>query len=331
MTPDRSLVQLIDLIARSPSGHNAQPWTIVQTTAQRLVLRSDSSRWLRKVDPTNRELLLSFGAMMETIRQAAPSVGYQIDLEILADRAAAPDVAQVDLTATPAISSNAPALIRSRATTRTPFLPVELHARDVDQLVGLDGAGLHFVSRESAEGRWIVAATGDAFAKQTWTDEKQAELAGWLRFSRRQVRTRGDGLTPDALGLPPLAQLVWYATFNSKQPLRPSFRRSSIKMARRQLGGCAGFLLVSSADRSVGALLEAGTIYQRALLRATELGVAHHTMSYALEEDPWREEIGQALQIERPIQFVVRVGRARHLARPAVRRPTPDVFASRTT
>lgn len=124
----------------------------------------------------------------------------------------------------------------------------------------------------------------------------------------------------------PLARVVWYAAFTRRQALKPSFRRSSIKMTRRQLQGCAGFLLVTSVDRSVGGLLEAGSIYQRALLRATDLGVAHHTMSYALEEDPWREQIGSALQIERPIQFILRVGRARRLARPSIRRPTAGVL-----
>jgi len=331
MTPDSPLLQLIDLASRSPSGHNAQPWTIVQTEGQRLVLRSEPSRWLRMVDPTNRELLLSFGALIETIRQAAPAVGYRIDLEVLADRAEASDIARADLTPAPAVSSTAPALIRSRATTRTPFLPVELDASDVEQLSSPDQIALSFVPRESPEGRWLVDATAEAFAQQTWDDGKQAELAGWLRFSRRDVRTRGDGLTPEALGLSSLARTVWYAAFTRKQALRPSFRRSSIKITRRQLQGCAGFLLVTSTDRGVEGLLEAGAIYQRALLRATDLGIAHHTMSYALEEDPWRQQIGSALQIERPIQFVVRIGRAKNLARPAVRRPTASVFENRMT
>jgi hypothetical protein len=283
------------------------------------------------VDPTNRELLLSFGALIETIRQAAPAVGYRIDLEVLADRAEASDIARVNLSAAPAVPSNAPALIRSRATTRIPFLPVELDAKDVDQLVALDQTALHFVPRESPEGRWLVDAVAEAFAQQTLDDGKQAELAGWLRFSRRNVRTRGDGLTPEALGLSPLARTVWYAAFTRRQALSPSFRRSSIKVTRRQLQGCSGFLLVTSADGTVEALLGAGTIYQRALLRATDLGVAHHTMSYALEEDPWRRQIGSALQIDRPIQFVVRVGRAKRLARPAVRRPPASVLQNRMT
>jgi hypothetical protein len=91
-----------------------------------------------------------------------------------------------------------------------------------------------------------------------WDDAKQAELAQWLRFSRREVRSRGDGLTPEALGLSPPARALWYAAFTPRQALRPSFRRSSIKLAQRQIEGCAGFLLVTSADQSVWVLLEAG-------------------------------------------------------------------------
>ena len=328
MTPDSPLRQLVDIASRSPSGHNAQPWTIVQTSGQSLVLRSEPSRWLPMIDPTNRELLLSFGALIETIRQAAPAVGYRVDVEVVADRAEASDIARIDLTAAPAVSSIAPALIRSRATTRTPFLPMELDANDVHHIVALDQTALAFVPRMSPQGRWLADATGEAFAQQTWDDRRQGELAEWLRFSRRGIRTRGDGLTPEALGLSPLARAVWYAAFSRRQALRPSFRRSSIKITRRQLEGCAGFLLVTSADRSLGALLEAGANYQRALLLATDLGVAHHTMSYALEENPWRQQIDPALQMERPIQFIVRIGRARHLARPSIRRPATRMFVT---
>lgn len=291
------------------------------------MLRSEQSRWLPMVDPANRELLLSFGALIETIRQAAPPVGYQVDeVRVLADRADASEIVRVDLTPAPVVSSTAPALIRSRATTRTPFLSRELPASDVDQIVGLDRAALSFVARRSAQGRWVADAATEAFAQQTWNDQKQAELAEWLRFSRRDVRARGDGFTPEALGLSTPLQALWYAAFSPTEALRPSFRRSSIKGARRQLEGCAGFLLVTSADRSVGSLLESGAIYQRALLRATELGVAHHTMSQALEEDPWRQEIDPALQFKKPIQFIVRVGKARHLARPSIRRPTASLL-----
>src|SRR5262245_38009328 len=219
VTPGSPFIELLDLASRSPSGHNAQPWTFVRSGERRLVLRSDNARWLRMVDPTNRELLLSFGALIETIRQAAPAVGYGVDVEVLADRPEASDIARLDLTPRAAATSTDPALIRSRATTRTPFLAAELAAHDVDQLVGLDQAALHFVPRESPGGRWLVDAVAEAFSQQTWDDAKQSELAGWLRFSRRDARTRGDGLTPEALGLAPLAQTVWYAAFTRKQAL----------------------------------------------------------------------------------------------------------------
>ena len=329
MNSDSALLELVDLGSRSPSGHNAQPWTLVQPEKRRLALRSEPSRWLTKVDPSNRELLLSFGALIETIRQAAPAIGYRIELKGVTDRADASEIAQVDLTRTPAVPSTAPALIRSRATTRTPYLPVELPSDDVDEILSLDRAALFFMPRLSPKGRWLAEAAAEAFAQQTWNDQKQSELAEWLRFSRSDVRARGDGLTPEALGLPPIARELWYAALTRRQALRPSFRRSSIKGARKQLNGCAGFLLVTSTDRSVSSLLDAGAIYQRALLRATKLGVAHHTMSYALEEDPWRQEADSAVESDRPIQFMVRIGQAKHLARPSPRRPVASLFVKR--
>ena len=320
MSPESAILELVGLAARSPSGHNTQPWTLVRTGEHRLVLRSEASRWLPMVDPANRELMLSFGALIEIIRQAAPAIGYRADVEVLAERAVASDIARIDLTLAPAISSTAPALIRSRATTRTPFLPVGLDSGVLDQIEALDRTAISFVSRESANGRRLADASSEAFAQQTSDDRKQGELAEWLRFSRRDVRERGDGLTPEALGLPKLTQAIWYAAFSRRVALSGSFRRSSINGTRRQLDECAGFLLVTSEDQSVRSLLEAGAVYQRALLRATALEVAHHTMSQALEEDPWRQEIATALGIGGPVQFIVRVGTARHLARPSPRR-----------
>src|SRR5262245_53909543 len=170
MSTDSQLVELLNLASRSPSSHNAQPWTFVRSGEQRLVLRSDQSRWLRMVDPNNRELLLSFGALIETIRQAAPAVGYGVDVEVLADRAEASDIARLDLTPSAAVTSTAPALIRSRATTRTPFLATEVAANDVDQLLSLEQEALHFVPREGAGGHWLVDATAEAFSQQAWDD-----------------------------------------------------------------------------------------------------------------------------------------------------------------
>ena len=129
------------------------------------------------------------------------------------------------------------------------------------------------------------------------------------------------------------ARAVWYAAFTPRQALRPSLRRSSIKLAQRQLEGCAGFLLVTSADQSVRSERQgsprAGALCQRALVRATDLGVAHHTMSYALEEDPWRQEIDSALQSQPPIQSTVPIGRARQLAQPSIRRPPVSFLENR--
>ncbi|MEO8593703.1 MAG: hypothetical protein ABI759_10290 [Candidatus Solibacter sp.] len=44
-----------------------------------LRIASDRSRWLRKVDPSNRERALSAGAFLDNLLTAAPSHGYLAD------------------------------------------------------------------------------------------------------------------------------------------------------------------------------------------------------------------------------------------------------------
>lgn len=193
MTTDSSLLELVDLASHSPSGHNAQPWTVVRTGEHRLVLRSERDRWLTQVDPSNRELLLSFGALMETIRQAAPSTGYRADLHVVADRADTPEIAQVDLTPAPAVASTAPSLIRSRATTRTPFTPDEVPSKDVDSIVGLDRAALAFVPRQSSNGRWLADAATEAFAnRRGMTASRRSWPDGFASLGRMPERSATD-------------------------------------------------------------------------------------------------------------------------------------------
>ena len=153
--------------------------------------------------------------------------------------------------------------------------------KEVDQVLGLGRTASPSIPAGVQRGAGLADAGAEAFAQQVWNDRKQAELAQWLRFSRPHVRRRGDGLTPEALGLSPPAQALWNAALTPRQALRPSFRRSSIKLARRWLEGCAGFLLVTSTDRSIGSLLEVGPCISVLSCGATDLGAAHHAMSYA--------------------------------------------------
>src|SRR5262249_3613515 len=79
----------------APSGHNAQPWT-VRIDGREIWVGTDSARWLPKVDPANRELMLSVGAFLENLIAAAPAHGFVADCEVVGTRPTT-DVARVVL------------------------------------------------------------------------------------------------------------------------------------------------------------------------------------------------------------------------------------------
>src|SRR5262245_41954079 len=66
----------------APSGHNAQPWT-VRLDHREIWVSTDSARWLPKVDPTNREVMLSVGAFLENLVAAGPAHGFFADCEVV--------------------------------------------------------------------------------------------------------------------------------------------------------------------------------------------------------------------------------------------------------
>jgi hypothetical protein len=314
---------ILTVAAHTPSGHNTQPWKVKVLAADDLLIRSDPQRWLRAVDPANRELLLSFGAFAETLSQAAAAQGWHADLAAVATTPTDTDIWRVTLTPATERSTTSDAIITHRATTRTPFATRTLEAQHIQALLGV-APTVSYAPRESAEGRWLVDGLESAFRQQTLDDRKQAELSNWLRFSRSAVKRRGDGLTGEALGLSFPLRLALSTVYKPSMALSATFRNSSINNTRAQAQGCAGFVFIRSRDESIAALLETGRVYERVCLKMTELGVAHHTMSQALEEAPWAQEIQGALQSADPIQFVIRVGYARRLARPAIRRSIDD-------
>jgi hypothetical protein len=53
------LSRILQYAAMAPSSHNSQPWRIIIGSADKFIVQSDSTRWLPKVDPENREVMLS--------------------------------------------------------------------------------------------------------------------------------------------------------------------------------------------------------------------------------------------------------------------------------
>lgn len=301
----REMHTILHHASLAPSGHNAQPWS-VRLGAGEMWIGSDRTRWLPSVDPTNREVALSLGAFVENLTIAARANGSDPVVEVIATPTA-PEIMHVALT--PAPQRNA-ALdrIRARRTIRTGHRARDLAAPDVKTLcttAGEDNA--FFFSPASNGGRALAEATLEANRRQIASDDAQEELARWIRWTPADERAHRNGFTPKSLDITGLAG--WYVRhfMDRKAVLGKRFRAQSFARVRQQLASYGGWLVITSHDGSVPALIDAGRRCERMWLEARERSIAVHPMSQALEEAPFRDEITRDLGLSSPAQFIIRV------------------------
>ncbi|HIC91951.1 MAG TPA: nitroreductase [Syntrophaceae bacterium] len=319
-----NIAQILRYASLAPSSHNTQPWRVKIISELEFIIQSDPKRWLLKVDPENREFLLSIGAFWENLEQAALTFGFKAKTEILATNSKNTDILKVKLVRCTPQKDNRLELIETRATNRRPYEKKDLLPLHVKELKRLLPDHFTYFSRESKEGEWIAKSLIEANKKQTFDDEKQKELARWLRFSRFEVKKRGDGITPEMLGVSGIAKFFWYTFMNGKSVLSWSFRNKGVENVKNQVNNCAGFIVITSDDLSVSSLLHAGKVFERLALKCTERGIAVHPMSQLIEESPWKVQIEELLGLSKPVQFVLRVGYSTFQPKPSIQRPIEE-------
>lgn len=118
----------------APSGHNSQPWFVRINSRLDWVVGSDSNHWLEIVDGDNREALLSIGAFVENLVQAAAAFGYEVVTSILANDRQDSDVVGIRLKKSPH-QMNALKRIITRRTVKSHMLDKDLNASDIEDLI----------------------------------------------------------------------------------------------------------------------------------------------------------------------------------------------------
>ncbi|MFB4320415.1 Acg family FMN-binding oxidoreductase [Actinomadura sp. 21ATH] len=107
----------------APSVHNTQPWAF-GLSGPRITLRADADRRLGVADPEGREMLISCGAALLTLRVAALALGYEPEVRVLPDPDRPNLVADVTLGGRAEANEDARRLygaVRERRTHRGPF------------------------------------------------------------------------------------------------------------------------------------------------------------------------------------------------------------------
>jgi len=205
--------ELLAAAGRAPSVHNTQPWAF-RVVADRVEVWADPARQLRTADPLGRELAISCGAALYTLRLAARQHRLVGRATLLPDPEQPRHLGSVTLRSGPpptAPERRLYAAVPRRHTHRGPFSdrPLDPALRaELTAVAAVDGARLRFVARPSALGR-LAELTRLAQRVQSDDPAWRAEVTAW---TPSPGSARRDGVpatayeahpTPSLDGLPP--------------------------------------------------------------------------------------------------------------------------------
>jgi hypothetical protein len=302
---DPTLADVLYHASLAPSGHNTQPWVVRVPEPNRLLIGTARDRWLPKVDPENRELLLSLGCFLENLILTAGHRGLALDYRLIGATPSDTEILEVKLRR--AEPSPFPLdRILLRRTVRSQHLRKELRSSDVQALSVPFGDRLAFFPAGSANANWLSEQTVEANRVQANRDTAQEELSRWIRWADDEARRHRNGLTPESMEITGLSG--WYVRqiMDQASVMKPSFRRRSVEAVRRQLRSYGGWLVITSPDASMATLVETGRLFERMWLGSRERMIAIHPMTQILEEAPFRDRVARHLGVSGAVQFILR-------------------------
>ena len=320
-SPKQALEAAVNAGRWAPSVHNTQPWTFA-VSGEEIALRADTARRLTAEDASGRELAISCGAALFTIRTVLRCEGYEPVVRILPDPDRPALLATIALGGEIEVDEHTRMLcgeIERRRTHRAGFAAMPVPDRLMDALArsaAEEGARLTPV-RDPEAIRVIAGLTQAAQGVQRREQRFDLEVIAW---ARPPGSSRPDGVP---------------ATAYPREPARTEPEFPQRHYAWRHGWGAEGghtetetgvvAVLTTRADGRAD-WLAAGQALQHVLLHASAYGVSAAFHTQALEMDPLRDFLRDELLSGEHPQMIMRLGVTFDDVGEMPRRPLSDVL-----
>lgn len=319
----------------APNPHNRQPWLIKLVGQDEAILTCDLAKRLPETDPFDRQIVIGFGAFLETARIAASQFGVRLDITPFPSGEPVPNlderpIARLRFVQDKSIARDPLfAAIPHRHTNRQLFD----HGRPVDPALmrNLVTPDDRFATDEAdiAPYRAIIVAaiTREMTMRRTYMESVQL-----TRIGAREIDALPDGIAlsgpmMEALSMTGQLDRVALADTDSL-----AFKKG-LDLQIASYGSIPALFWIKTKGNSRLHQIDAGRRYVHAQLKAQTHGLAVHPMSQSLQEYPEMAELFAAIHRqtgampEERIQMLARVGYASPIL-PAPRWPLEKMLVS---
>lgn len=329
-------VKALSYALLAPNPHNRQPWIVDLREAGAISFFCDGERLLPETDPFSRQISIGCGAFLELLKMAAANDGFRAEISYF-PQGAWPEnqigqqpICRVEFVADGQVARDPLfAQVLKRRTNRHSFdgsAVLKAEAQAIAEVMGQLPVRFDWTG-ESSRLNALRDIARRAWAIEVKKDSTYLESVRLFRITAPEIAQHRDGLSFHG---PFFWWLNKLGLFSRETAMDAFARNQALELIETHLKTPAfGWIVTSANDRLTQ--FAAGAAYLRANLKATEMGLAMHPLSQALQEFPemltllaeHKQAVGAA-EAE-TVQMFFRLGRATQ-AEPAPRRPLDAII-----
>ena len=316
--------QLIHYATLAPSGHNTQPWKFsIEENIVRIY--PDFDRTLPVVDADNHALFISLGCALENLVISAKEYGLTSKVDFFPEDENE-ECLRVTLTdENPPKETTLFESIPKRQSNRSMYEEQTIPDADMDKLLQVSGyetVAVKPFDTESHDVEPVIELVKEAGILQFKDERFVKELISWIRFNKKEAKTRRDGLTAKVMGFPNIPRWLGRIIMN----IFVTADREAEK-SEKQIRSSSHLLLFICKKNDKRHWVDTGRAFQRVALMATSLGIAHAHLNMPCEVESVRKKLAAHLGLhpdEQPI-LLIRLGYATRAPR-SPRRPVKEIL-----
>jgi hypothetical protein len=299
MISKENYMTILNASIRAPSAHNSQPWKI-SVKENKIYIEPELSRSLPIGDPDHRELWTSLGCFIQNLITAAETIGFEVEIRY--------DLPQIVVSILGDTSTNSTEQslknIYNRRTSRNPYTnkyPDAKFLSDINALPSTD-LKLDVITNEEKKNRLAdiaLKADIEAFSSSLFREE----LSSYMHPIDSKNST---GLKVPRL----IASLCKYVNLGKLA------KRMNEKILKNHT---PVFFLISTSKDSEKNWIEAGLLYEKIALLATEYGMVTGPWSAPILNVNCSKEIQKVIKTTMRPQIFSRLGYEENISPPTSR------------